>query len=82
MEKILFPSWRYHATEPGRIVQTPDEADTLGPEWGNTPGGPPAPCVVPEVLPEPAPAPEAPKKTKKYGKPLGVTAPDSPLDTQ
>lgn len=39
MSKILFPSWRYHATEPARIVASPEESEALGSAWSNTPGG-------------------------------------------
>lgn len=30
---LHFPSWRYHATEPPRVVHTPEEAAALGPAW-------------------------------------------------
>lgn len=30
---LLFPSWRYHRTEPPRRVLTADEVAALGPGW-------------------------------------------------
>lgn len=32
-----FPKWKYHATEPARIVNDQDEEDALGAGWHNTP---------------------------------------------
>ena len=37
MEKILFPSWRYHRTEPARLVNDPAEDAELGDGWADTP---------------------------------------------
>ena len=63
MAKILFPSWRYHATESACIVQNEAESDALGPGWSNTPGGAPDPVVSP-VVDDPA-EPKKPKKPTK-----------------
>lgn len=34
---VLYPSWRYHATHPARIVRSPDEDTALGAEWASSP---------------------------------------------
>lgn len=34
---IKYPSWRYHATLPARIVQNQDESNALGAEWSDAP---------------------------------------------
>lgn len=47
-EKIKYPSWRYHATETARIVQTQEESDELGSGWCDSPADvdTPAPVVT------------------------------------
>lgn len=56
-----YPSWRYHATLPARLVHNAAEDEALGPEWGKVPGAaavaqiqaaPPAPEPPPPVPPE------------------------------
>lgn len=37
MEKQLYPSWRFHATLPACIVNTPEEAAALGEGWEQSP---------------------------------------------
>lgn len=36
-EPIKFPSWRFHRTEPARIVNDPIEEEALGDGWADTP---------------------------------------------
>jgi hypothetical protein len=33
----MFPSFRYHPTEPARIVADPSEVEALGEDWRDTP---------------------------------------------
>lgn len=55
--KVLFPSWRYHATEKARIVQTPEDEAALGPGWTDSPATVPVPAPEPVIVePEAAPA--------------------------
>jgi hypothetical protein len=35
--EIKYPTWRYHASLPARIVNGPEEDAALGPEWADTP---------------------------------------------
>ena len=37
MNETQFPSWRYHRTEPARIVHNADELAELGEGWADTP---------------------------------------------
>ncbi|MCX6550364.1 MAG: hypothetical protein NTY02_05035 [Acidobacteria bacterium] len=50
--KVCYPSWRYHATEPARIVQTQAESEALGPGWSDS--------AAPVVASPPVPRPDAP----------------------
>lgn len=83
MTKVLYPSWRYHATEKACIVQNQAESDALGPGWSDTPA-PVAAASVPEADPvvgstatdaeypadedEPADEGESPDAPKKRGR--------------
>lgn len=58
---VPFPSWRYHKSQPARIVQTQADSDALGPEWADSPAAfAPKPAVphvpakndLPESVPE------------------------------
>ena len=35
---MIFPTWRYHRTEPACIVNDAAELDALGPGWTDNPG--------------------------------------------
>lgn len=53
-ERLAYPSWRYHDTEPARIVQTAEEDAALPPGWRKTVQavvGAPAPAPVAEEIP-------------------------------
>lgn len=51
---IEYPGWRYHATLPPQIVNSPDEAARLGPGWQGMPF-PSAPTPVAAPAPSSAP---------------------------
>jgi hypothetical protein len=34
---VQFPCWRYHATQPAVIVNDPEELESLGEGWADTP---------------------------------------------
>ena len=36
-EENVYPSWRYHKTEPAQIVYSLEEDNALGTEWADTP---------------------------------------------
>lgn len=57
-----FPSWRYHRTEPARIVNDPLELDALGEGWADTPA---AFDAAEPIAPPPA---ERSQKKVKHGK--------------
>lgn len=64
----LYPSWRYHRTEPARIVDTPEEDSELGEGWADTPAAffeeTPGEEPADEPADEPAEEPCSSKKTK------------------
>lgn len=68
--KLLYPSWRYHATLPARIVETPEESDALGPGWANTPGGAEAVWTSSDSLEDVFPAPARRGRPRKVVDPL------------
>jgi hypothetical protein len=53
MNKIAFPSWRYHRELPARIVASAEEDAALGEEWADTPAAFAEPSAdEPEALPK------------------------------
>lgn len=60
-----FPAWKYHVTLPAVIVQTPAEAEALGPDWYDHPDQCPAPVAYvplePPVKPKPRTKRRAPE---------------------
>lgn len=55
-----FPKWKYHRTQPSRIVGSAEEEAGLGPEWANSPADFTEPAEVP-------PPPDTDGKKKKKG---------------
>ncbi|MGE3681955.1 MAG: hypothetical protein AB7G93_09530 [Bdellovibrionales bacterium] len=59
----VFPTWRYHKTEPPKLVHSAEELDLLGPEWADTPAAfVEEPAVEP---PQAAPTQEKVKRKKR-----------------
>lgn len=53
----FYPSWRYHRTEPARIVNDPAEEEALGAGWTDTPA-----AFDQGIATTPETEPETPKK--------------------